>query len=281
MTGRTYLNTILLKLMRKISPLILIPAIFILFACSSKRIDGSAGPEVLYNRAMNELEQKRGFPWIFTGTDYDLVLKLFKEIQIRYTYSPYATLAELRTGDTYFKKGEYEQAAVEYEEFIKRHPGHEETPYATFRLALSHFKRMKSYDRDPTDTREALKWFNIFVDKYPDSPLVGDAKKMVIECRNSLAKREIYLGNFYAKRKNYKAAAERYKLVVERYQDTSKYEEALYVLGKSYYDMGERQFAKEVLTRLIEEFPTAKYHDKAASLLAKIEKKEKEKAKEG
>src|SRR3972149_1506079 len=231
--------------MRKISPLILIPAIFILFACSSKRIDGSAGPEVLYNRAMNELEQKRGFPWIFTGTDYDLVLKLFKEIQIRYTYSPYATLAELRTGDTYFKKGEYEQAAVEYEEFIKRHPGHEETPYATFRLALSHFKRMK------------------------------------IECRNSLAKREVYLGNFYAKRKNYKAAAERYKLVVERYQDTSEYEEALYLFGKSYYDMGERQFAKEILTRLIEEFPTAKYHDKAASLLAKIEKKEKEKAKEG
>ncbi len=281
MTGRPYPNTILLKLMRKISPLILIPAIFILFACSSKRINGSAGPEVLYNRAMNELEKKRGFPWVFTGTDYDLVLKLFKEIQLRYTYSPYATLAELRTGDTYFKKEEYEQAAVEYEEFIKRHPGHEETPYATFRLALSHFKRIKSYDRDPTDTREALRWFNIFVDKYPDSPLFGDAKRMIIECRNRLAKREIYLGNFYAKRKNYKAAAERYKVVVERYQDTSEYEEALYLLGRSYYNMGERQIAKEILTRVIEEFPRAKYHDKAASLLAKIEKKEKEEAKEG
>src|SRR5574341_918449 len=266
--------------MRKISSLILILAVFILFACSSKRIDGSAGPEVLYNRAMNELEKKRGFPWIFTGTDYDLVLKLFKEIQLRYTYSPYATLAELRTGDTYFKKEEYEQAVVEYEEFIKRHPGHEETPYATFRLALSHYKRIKSYDRDPTDTREALRWFNIFADKYPDSPLFSDAKKMIIECRNRLAKHEIYIGNFYAKRKNYKAAAERYKVVVERYQDTIEYEESLYLLGRSYYNMGERQIAKEVLTRVIVEFPAAKYHDKAASLLAKIEKKEKEEAKE-
>jgi outer membrane protein assembly factor BamD len=250
-------------------------------SCGGKRIDSSAGPEVLYDRAVKQLERKRGFPWIFTGTDYETVFKLLKEIQLRYTYSPYATLAELRTGDAYFKKGEYEQASVEYEEFIKRHPSHQETPYATFRLALSYFKRMKSYDRDPTNTREAQRWFNIFIEKYPDSPLVGEAKNMIAKCRDNLAKREIYIGNFYAKRKNPKASAGRYKVVVEQYKDTKEYEEALYLLGRAYYQMGENQSAKDVLNRVIQEFPTAKYHDKAAELLAKIEKKEKEAPKEG
>ncbi len=266
---------------RKYILLLLGALLLIHSSCGGKRVDGSLGPEVLYNQAMVELEKKKGFPWILTGTDYNTVFKLLKEIQLRYTYSPYATLAELRTGDAYFKKGEYEQAVVEYEEFIKRHPSHQETPYATFRLALSHFKRMKTYDRDPTDTREAQKWFNIFLEKYPASPLVGDAKGMIVKCRDNLAKREIYIGNFYAKKKNYKASAGRYIVVVEQYQDTKEYEEALYLLGKSYYQMGETQSAKDVLNRVIQEFPTAKYHDKAEELLAKIEKKEKEEPKEG
>ncbi|HEY7534560.1 MAG TPA: outer membrane protein assembly factor BamD, partial [Thermodesulfobacteriota bacterium] len=240
----------------------------------------SASAETLYNAAMAQLEKKRGFPWLFTGTDYDTVFKLLKEIQLRYTYSPYAILAELRTGDAYFKKEEYEQAAVEYEEFIKRHPGHQETSYATYRLTLSHFKRMKSYDRDPTDTRDAIKWSNIFIEKYPDSPLVGDAKSMIVKCRDNLAKREVYIGNFYSRRKNYKASANRYKVVVEKYRDTKEYEKGLYLLGKSYYDMGENQSAKDILNRVIQEFPQAEYHNKAANLLAKIEKKEKEQTKE-
>ncbi len=267
--------------MRSARPIILLFAFLLLFGCGAKHIDSSGSAEVLYKRAMDELQKKRGFPWIFSGTDYDSVLKLLKEVELRHTFSPYATLAELRIADTYFKRGEFEQASVEYEEFLKRHPSHEETPYATFRLALSHYKQVRSYDRDPTHTREALKWFNFSLDKYPDSPSTTEASKMIAECRERLAKREIAIGNFYAKRKNYKAAAERFKVVVNQYDNTSKFEEALFLMGKSYFSMGENDSAKEALKRVIEEFPKAKYHERAADLLAKIEQKEKKEAKKG
>jgi outer membrane protein assembly factor BamD len=95
---------------------------------------------------------------------------------------------------------------------------------------------------------------------------------MITQCRERLAKREIYIGNFYANRKNYKAAAERFKVVVNQYNDTSKFEEALFLMGSSYFKMGEKELAKEALKRVIEEFPKAKYHTKAADLLSKIEK---------
>lgn len=261
--------------MRKSKSIVLVFLILLLFGCGAKRIERGDSAEALYQKAMDELGKKKKFPWIFTGIDYDMVLKLLKEIQLKYTFSPYATLAELRTADTYFKRGEFEQASVEYEEFIKRHPSHEETPYATFRLGLSYYKQMRSYDRDPTHTRDALKWFNIFIEKYPDSPLKSEATRMITECRERLAKREIYIGNFYAKRKNYKAAAERFKVVVNQYDDTSKFEEALFLMGKSYFDMGEKEIAKEALERVVEEFPKAKYHKKATDLLDKIEKESK------
>ncbi len=267
--------------MKKARPIILALTVLLLFGCGAKRIERGDSAEALYQRAMDELQKKRGFPWIFTGTDYDTVLKLLKEIQLKYTFSPYATLAELRTADTYFKKGEYEQASIEYEDFIKRHPGHEQLPYATFRLGLSHYKQIRSYDRDPTNTRETIKWFDSFIEQYPDSPLKSEAEKMMEECRERLAKREIYIGNFYARRKNHKAAVARYKVVVDQYADTKENEEALFLLGMSYSKMGQQELAKEALKRVIEEYPKAKYHKKAAELLSKIEEKEKREAKKG
>lgn len=267
--------------MRKTRSVVLALTVLLLFSCGAKRIERGESAEAIYRRAMDELQKKRGFPWIFTGTDYDTVLKLLKEIQLKYTFSPYATLAELRTADVYFKKGEFEQASIEYEDFIKRHPGHEETPYATFRLGLSHYKQMRSYDRDPTNTRETIKWFNSFLEQYPDSPLKNEAEKMMEWCRERLARREIYIGNFYANRKNHKAAAERYKAVVDQYANTREHEEALFLLGMSYSKMGQQELAKEALKRVMEEYPKAKYHKKAAELLSKIEEKEKKEAKKG
>jgi outer membrane protein assembly factor BamD len=267
--------------MVKARTMVLALTVLLLFGCGAKRIERSDSAETLYKRAMDELQKKRGFPWIFTGTDYDTVLKLLKEIQLRYTFSPYATLAELRTADTYFKKGEFEQASIEYEDFIKRHPSHEETPYATFRLGLSHFKQMRSYDRDPTNTREAIKWFDFFLKQYPDSTLRSEAEKMLGECRDRLARREIYIGNFYENRKNHKAAVERYKVVVDQYANTRENEEALFLLGISYSKMGQDELAKDALKRVMEEYPKAKYHKKAAELLSKIEEKEKREAKKG
>ena len=249
------------------------------YSCGGKRIEGNESAEELYQDAMEELAKEGGFPYIFRGTDYEQVFKLLKEIQLRYTYSPYATLAQLRTADTYFKRGEYEQAAVDYEEFIKNHPSHPETPYATFRLALSHYKQRRSPDRDPTNTREALRWFNLFVDNYPSSPLVPEAQKKIAKCHKILAEREIYIGKFYAKRKNYKAAAERYKHVVVQYSGTKKLEEALFLMGESYFKAGDTEQAKEALRRVVEEFPDAKYHHKASELLSEIDRKEKKQAK--
>lgn len=217
---RTYISILLLTLL-------------INLGCGSKKSIYSESAEELYQQATTELFKKEGgFPWIFTGTNYDKVFEILKEIQLRYTFSPFATLAELRTADAYFKKQEYGQAIIEYNEFIKNHPGNQEISYATYQLALSNYKLRRGKDRDPTNAREAIKWFNTFIEKYPDSNLVGDARKKIKKCRKLLAGREIYIGKFYLKRKNYKAAYERFNTVVENYSDTKFSEEALKLLNK-------------------------------------------------
>jgi outer membrane protein assembly factor BamD len=240
--------------------------------CGGKRLSSGESPEVLYDKVTRELSKKGGFPYIFRGTDYDKALDQLKEIQLRHTYSPYATLAELRIGDVYFKKEEYEQSAIEYEEFIKRHPGHKEAPYATYRLALSHYNLRRTVDRDPTNLREAKKWFEYFMQKYPDSEYYSEVERLYAKTRNLLAEREMYIASFYRRKKNYRACSQRYNDIVRDYPDTKFHEEALYRLGESYWKMGEYSLAVEPLQRVVREYPGASYSKRAKELLAKVER---------
>lgn len=254
--------------------LFLVFSIMFIVNCGSRSVPKGLSDQELYDGAVEQMNaDSGGFPWIFSGKDYETILKYLKEVQLRYTYSPYATLAELRTGDVFFEKGEYEQAAIEYEEFLKRHPAHEEAAYATYQLGRSYYRQLKSPDRDPTETREALKWFNIFVDKYPFSPLVPKAEHRIVKCRQRLAKREIYIGNFYNKRKNYQAAVNRYNIVVVDYSDTKQLPEAMYLLGRAYAKQDQYELARATLTELVQTYPDEKYAGKASSLLSDIEGK--------
>jgi len=224
--------------------------------CSShgKVVTGQSA-EQLYASAMKELNKKGGFPYVFRGPDYDKALNRLKEIQVRHSFSPYAPLAELRIADLYFKKGEYDQAAVEYEQFIKRHPGHMETPYAMYRLALSYYKQKRSIDRDPTTLREAEKWFRRYISRYPSSQYVPQARKLLAKTRSLLAKREIYIGDYYNKRHNYHACAARYRKVVDEFYDTPVLEDALFKLGESYYRMGQYESARRALVEMLDLYP--------------------------
>lgn len=256
--------------MRKILLFNLI-TITLLLGCGSKKSMEGNNAQAMYNNVVNELSKDDGGIFgFFSAKDYEMIEETLKEIQIRYTYSPYATLAELRTADAYFKRGEYAQAAIEYEEFIKRHPTHNGREYATFFLGLCNFKLIKGYDRDPRGARETIKWLNTYVEEYPNSPLVPKANERISETIDVLAEREIYIGDYYYGKNNYKASSERYKTVLEQYPQSRYYDKALYLLGKSYYDMNENELARTALNRVINEFPDSKYKSDATELASRI-----------
>lgn len=226
-----YKNNIVLMNKKVITFLIL--GLLVFSACGKKTKIHSGTAQELYSDATNELyNNKGGFPWVFTGPDYDLILETLREIQLRYTFSPFATLAEIRTADTYFRQEEYIQAITEYDNFIKNHPGHNEVEYAMYQLALSNYKLKGSKDRDPTYAREAVKWFTIFKENYPNSELYPGADKRILKCNDILAEREIFIGKYYMRKKNYKAAEARFNLVLQNFPETKYTEEAYKLISK-------------------------------------------------
>ncbi len=205
--------------------LLLTVVLFIVTSCGGKKAIYEGTAEQLNNEVLEELSKKSGFSF-FGGTNYDKVFDILKEIQIRYPYTKYAALAELRSGDVYFKRKEYMQAAEEYENFITNHPGHQELDYAIYRLGLCYYEMKAGKDRNHSKPLNAIKWFTLLKQTYPDSQYVEQIQEKIDKSRKILAERELYLGNFYKKKKNYEAAEQRYKNVLENYSDTEYVEEA-------------------------------------------------------
>ena len=48
--------------------------------------------------------------------------------------------------------------------------------YAQYKLGMAHFRQMRAPQRDQTETRDAIKEFETFVERYPNSSLMPEAK---------------------------------------------------------------------------------------------------------
>lgn len=226
--------------MKNPTRLLVAVALLLAISCGGKQAIYEGTAEQLNDEVLEELNKEGGFPWIFGGTNYDKIFDMLKEIQIRYPYTKYAALAELRSGDVYFKKKEYSQAAEEYENFITNHPGHEELDYAMYRLGFSYYKMKAGKDRNHSKPLKAIRWFTLLKKTYPDSPYAEQTLEKIEESRKILAERELYIGKFYQKKKNYKAAAQRYRNILENYSDTEYAEKARELLSETEEKLSEQ-----------------------------------------
>ena len=60
---------------------------------------------------------------------------------------------------------------------------------------------------------------------------------------------------------------------MEGYNDTDKYQEALWLLGRAYAEDEQYELAREALSTLVQKYPNEKYTGKASSLLGEIQGK--------
>lgn len=178
--------------------------------------------------------------------------------------------ALLKKADKLFKDKEYISAIQEYRRFLELHPIHKSASYAQYKIGLSHFKQIRTIDRDIEPVQKALSAFETVLKDYPGNEYTEDAREKVKICRGKLAEREFYIGNFYLKRDDYPAAIERFNNVLNDYADTEVLEKAIYHLAVAYSSSGKMERAVETLESLLSNYPETRYKKGATQLLAKL-----------
>src|SRR5215831_15485982 len=175
-------------------------------------------------------------------------IKYFNFVKQKFPFSKYAVLAELRIADTQFERGHYLEAVDQYKMFGRSHPTHEfvEDGYVGFKICEAYVKQMPedffllppAYEKDQSATKDALREIDAFVEKWPKSKYVEQAKKMRLEAVRSLAAAELYVARFYWNRSKYRATAWRLEGMLKEYSGTSYDPEALLLLGNAYEKLG-------------------------------------------
>jgi outer membrane protein assembly factor BamD len=161
---------------------------------------------------------------------YHSAIDNFEQLKDWYPFSKFAILAELKIADAHFELQEYAEAVVAYESFEQLHPKNEAIPYVIYRTGLCYYNQIDTIDRDQVPARKALEVFRRLENQHPGDPYALKARSHITKSLQILAGHEFYVGRFYFKAKNYKAALKRFQNVVTNYPDVGVQHRALHYI---------------------------------------------------
>lgn len=214
----------------------------------AKKDKGAETPTDAYERGLRYL--RNGYT--------ERALEQFQRIRNAHRDDPVSLKAQLAIADTYFKKGDFDLARQEYDEFASYHPRHADMDFVTWRIGQCVWKDAPRFaGRDQTATRSAVNAWTGFATRYPDSEYLADVTEHLERGRNRLATKEIFIARFYARRDAWGAVRGRAEGVLTRYADTERAPDASLLLGTALHAWGEADAAATVLTRLVEAHPDA------------------------
>ena len=188
--------------------------------------------------------------------------EFFKQVTETYTASPYRPDAKLGIGDTYLGEGTAEALVLainEFKEFLSFYPTHRRADYAQLKLGMAHFRQMRHPQRDQTETREAVREFETFVARYPDSSLLPEVKQHLREARDRLSEADYLVGYFYYRQKWYPGAIDRFQGLLKADAEYTGRDAVYYYLADSLVKMKREAEALPLLEKLIAEFETSEY----------------------
>ena len=243
-------------------------------ACAAERSMVPTGTvdadKFLFDRGQEELKERN---WL-RAREY------FRQIVDNYPQSPFRPDAKLAVGDTYIGENTTESlllAVNEFREFLTFFPTNPRADYAQFRLAFAYSEQMLSADRDQTATRDTIRELQVFLDRYPNSPLAGDVRKLMRDARDRLSEASHRVGMTYFRMKWYPGAIDRFREVLKNDPEFTGRDATYFFLAESLRlsdaKSDKKTGAAEALPyyeRLLEEFEQSEYLEEARKRVAEL-----------
>ncbi|MBD3179160.1 MAG: outer membrane protein assembly factor BamD [Candidatus Latescibacteria bacterium] len=195
---------------------------------------------------------------------------------------------KLAIADQLFSDGKYQDAALEYKDYLAVFAGDERNDYAQFQLAecyrkdedyplaaveyrvlindygystyvddafyleaLCYFKQSRRVERDQTKTMEARNKLTRFLRFFPNSNRREEAQKLLARVDDKLAEKKFIGGKLYFDRDHYSAARVYFERTIDLYPQTVWAPRSKYYLGRILEKEGEADQAARMYREVI------------------------------
>ena len=176
--------------------------------------------------------------------EYARAITFYNKLEARFPFGKYAQQALLDTAYAHYLSDDSEQALSAANRFLKFYPQNPHVDYVWYLKGLVHFNRGKELtkrylptdesQRDPQSARLAFEDLSVLVRQHPNSDYVPDARSRMRYLRNTLARHEVNVANYYMRRGAFVAAANRARYAVENYPRTPVVADALALMARAY-----------------------------------------------
>jgi outer membrane protein assembly factor BamD len=243
--------------------ILLLPLLAVLVGCANffgekDDVIPDVPADRLYNEGVYLLNEKK---------DNKEAAKKFEEVDRQHPYSEWARKSLLMSAYAYYEARQYEEAITASKRYISLHPGTPDAAYAMYLVGASYFDQIPDVSRDQGRTEKAIASLEEVTRKFPNSEYAAAARKKMELARDQLAAKEMEVGRFNQKQKNFTGAINRFKIVVTQYQTTRHVEEALYRLTECYMMLGIAPEAQTAAAVLGHNFPDSDWYKDAYNLV--------------
>lgn len=244
----------------------LLGALATVAACGGKTVmpSNTANPDrFLFDRGEASLKEKN---WL-EAREY------YRQVFDNYPQSPLRPDAKLGIADTYLGEKSAESLVLadsEYREFLTYFPRNPRADYAQFKLAMTYFQQMRKPERDQTSTREALTEFQVFFDRFPNSPLMPEARKNWRIARDRLSDSELHIATLYGRIGVIRGAILRLQGILKVDPEFTHRDAVYFQLGEIYLKADNKAQAIPQYQRIVDEFSQSEFLEPAQKRLKEL-----------
>ncbi len=178
----------------------------------------------------------------------------------------------------YYRRGDYILASHHFDRFVRDYPQNEHAQEAMYMRAYCNYLLSPRPSLDQTSTRRAIDQFTLFINRYPDSDKVDEARELIAELRNKLLEKSFLSARLYYDMGDYRAAIIAFKNSLVDFPETRHREEIMFLILKSSFRLADNSVPERQLERFqntvdeyyafIEEYPDSGYRNEADSFLS-------------
>ena len=214
--------------------------------------------------------------------EYVKTTELLTQILPRYRATEEAEELNWINSQSYFGMKDYFMAGTYFKTFVDQFPFGKHAEEANYMSALCDYNISARPELDQENTRNAIEGFNIFLNKFPNSPKAEGCKTMIKELQDKLVEKSYLNAKLYYDMKQYKAAVVALNNSLKEFANTKYREKMMYLKLNSLFQYAELSQAMKQKERyqstlddyysFMEEFPKSTYSRDVSNIYQKTNK---------